>query len=113
MYIIRLIPKPGREQLLIELHVGHPGVSRMKSLACMYLWWPHMDEDIEKVIRGCPQCQENQKEVPKVPLKPWSWPEKPWSRLHLDYAGPFMNSMFLVIVEAHTKWVEIFHQAPL
>ena len=27
-------------------------------------------------------------------------------RVHIDYAGPFME-MFLVIVDAHTKWIEV------
>ncbi|UYV71831.1 K02A2.6-like [Cordylochernes scorpioides] len=38
----------------------------------------------------------------------WTWPEKPWHRLHMDLAGPFMGKMFLVIIDAHTKWLEIF-----
>ena len=46
--------------------------------------------------------------TPELPLKPWSWPSKPWNRLHIDYVGPFMNSMFLLIIDAHSKWVEIF-----
>ena len=33
---------------------------------------------------------------------------RPWTRLHIDYAGPFMNSMFFIIIDAHSKWVEIF-----
>ena len=28
-----MVPLPGREGVLIELHGGHPGTSRMKSLA--------------------------------------------------------------------------------
>ena len=30
------------------------------------------------------------------------------SRLHLDFAGPFENRMFLVIFDAHSKWIESF-----
>jgi len=41
-------------------------------------------------------------------LYPWKWPEKPWARIHIDYAGPFMNRKFLVIVDVHTKWLEIY-----
>ena len=32
----------------------------------------------------------------------------PWSRLYLDYAGPFLGHMFLLLVDAHSKWVELF-----
>ncbi|GFR96761.1 polyprotein [Elysia marginata] len=44
---------------------------------------------------------------PLTPLHPWQFPEKPWQRIHIDYAGPFLNQIFLVIVDAHTKRVEI------
>ena len=39
-----LVPPPARNQLLLELHQGHPGISRMRSLARMYLWWPRESE---------------------------------------------------------------------
>ena len=67
-----------------------------------------MDSEIETLVRECSKCQENQRDVPSVPLKPWFWPSRPWNRLHIDYVGPFMNSMFLLIIDVHSKWVEIF-----
>lgn len=36
----------------------------------------------------------------------WSWPTRPWARLHIDYAGPINGQMVLVIVDAHSKWIE-------
>ena len=35
------------------------------------------------------------------------WPSEPWSRLHLDYAGPLQGKIFLVIVDAHSKWMDV------
>ena len=32
---------------------------------------------------------------------------KPWQRIHLDFAGPFMGSSFLVVIDAHSKWPEV------
>ncbi|CAB3981662.1 PREDICTED: uncharacterized protein K02A2.6-like [Paramuricea clavata] len=43
------------------------------------------------------------------PLHPWEWPGHPWTRLHIDYAGPFKGEMFLVVVDAYSKWLEV-HQ---
>ena len=43
----------------------------------------------------------------KAPLHPWEWPAQPWSRLHLDFAGPFLGHMYLVLVDAHSKWLEV------
>ena len=28
----------------------------------------------------------------------------------MDYAGPFLGSMFLVIVDAHSKWIEVYNK---
>ena len=44
---------------------------------------------------------------PSVPLHPWARPEKPWSRVHIDYAGPFEGKMFLLISDAYSKWLEV------
>ncbi|GFN82081.1 integrase core domain protein [Plakobranchus ocellatus] len=29
------------------------------------------------------------------------------ARIHVDFAGPFMNSMLILHVDAHSKWTEI------
>ena len=102
-----VMPPQAREAVLQELHVAHPGTSRMKGLARMYVWWPGMDVDIENVVKKCSVCQESRPEAPKAPLHPWEWPKRPWHRLHVDYAGPVMGHMLLVIVDSHTKWIEV------
>ena len=33
--------------------------------------------------------------------------EKPWSLLHLDYAGPYCGHMYPVVVDAHSKWMDV------
>ncbi|KAL1437229.1 hypothetical protein MTO96_048949 [Rhipicephalus appendiculatus] len=39
---------------------------------------------------------------------PWPFPEKPWSRLHVGYAGPYRNTYFFIAVDAFSKWIEVF-----
>jgi len=92
-----IIPPPGQESILKELHGGHPGVSHMKTLARMFVWWPNMEADIESTVQYCRECQMCPPVSPPAPLHPWKWPSHPWSRLHLDYAGPFLGNMFLVL----------------
>jgi hypothetical protein len=42
-----------------------------------------------------------------APLHPWEFPEKPWWRLHIDFAGPFKSFMCLLFVDAHLEWPEV------
>lgn len=101
-----VVPPQGRKLVLDELHDSHQGASKMKALARSYIWWPNMDQEIETVVRSCSSCQEHRNSPPVAPLHPWEWPSHPWSRLHLDYAGPFMGHMYLILVDAHSKWLD-------
>ena len=101
-----VIPPPGRQAVLQELHEGHPGISRMRALARMYVWWPGINSDIEKSVRLCQPCQDVQSSPPPAPLNPWKWPTRPWARLHMDFAGPFQGKTILVVIDAHSKWIE-------
>ena len=42
-----------QKDMLEELHVGHPGIVRMKELVRSYLWWPNIDSEIEQTVRNC------------------------------------------------------------
>ena len=48
--------------------MAHPEVSRIKSLARSYMWWPGLDADIEKIAKSCGTCQEHQRSPPKATL---------------------------------------------
>lgn len=102
-----VIPEEGRDKILEILHDGHPGITKMKLLARSVVWWPEIDLDIENKVKACEMCALYQKYPPIAPLHPWEWPKKSWTRLHIDYAGPFIGKMFLVIVDAYSKWLEV------
>ena len=65
-----------------------------------------MDLEIEMFVKSCGACQESRSSPSSAPLHPWQWPTQPWNRLHLDFAGPYMGHMFLVIIDAHSKWLD-------
>ena len=67
-----------------------------------------MDANLEQKVQQCSPCQENRKSLPEAPLHPWERPHKPWVRLHLDYASPFLGKMFLFVIDAHSKWMGAF-----
>ena len=101
-----VVPPPGRVPIIKILHDGHPGVSRMKSLARSVVWWPGLDAELEAKVKSCEACQVNSRSPPKSPLHPWEWPTKPWSRIHVDFCGPFLGKIIFVMVDAHSKWLE-------
>ena len=103
-----LVPPPLQKKVLEELHEGHPGIVKMKSLGRLFAWWPGFDQDVESVVKSCVVCQQHRPSPPAAPVHPWMWPSHPWSRVHIDYAGPYLNHRFLVIVDAHSKWIEAF-----
>ena len=84
----------------------HPGVSHMKALACSYVYWPGIDKDIERLVSDCATCQEHRNVRPSTELHPWVWPDKPWSSLHADFAGPFLGHMFMILVDAGALQVD-------
>ena len=79
----------------------------MKALARSYIWWPGVDKDIGQLGRKCKGCQQTINMPAKTQLHPWEYPAKPFQRVHIDFAGPFLNRMYLVLVDAHTKWPEV------
>ena len=104
-----IIPTTLRRNILKELHSCHVGSSRMKELARSYLWWPNLDKDLEEVCNTCPECLSQRATPPKAELHPWEWPAQPWHRIHVDYAGPVEGRYFLIIVDAHSKWVDVYN----
>ena len=102
-----VIPPPGRQSILQELHNSHPGICKMKAIARSYVFWPNINYELEQQVKDCKHCQLNRNVPPKAPLHPWEFPARPWQRLHIDDAGPTQGKYFLVTVDAYSKWIDV------
>ena len=49
-------------------------------------------------------CQVFKNDPARVPLHPWEAPHQAWERVHIDFAGPFKEKMWLIIIDALSKW---------
>ena len=59
MYGCRLyIPKSMRSTLMARMHDAHKRVERMQREARLMIYWPGIDNDIEKYVEGCSNCQD-------------------------------------------------------
>jgi transposase InsO family protein len=103
-----VVPGVLRANLLLDLHQEHMGAARMKARARMYFWWPKLNEEVEDITKQCIVCQENARMPEQAKTAMWDWPAGPWRRLHIDYAGPYMGKMFLVVIDSYSKWLEVF-----
>ena len=85
-----VVPEKFHCDVLHLLHNGHPGMTKMKSLARLHIWWPRIDEKIETFVNTCTSCSQNARDPIKVPLHQ---PAQPRQRIHVDFARPFKNKM--------------------
>ena len=103
-----VIPPDYEKDVLNSLHESHLGITRTKALERYYVWYPGIDKDIEELINNCFQCQQLRNETPKHDSHSWEYPNKPWDRIHIDFLGPFNGMMYFVVVDAYSKWPEVF-----
>ena len=73
----------------------------------MYGSLNYVNEQIEEMTRSCTVCQKVKNAPAVAPLHLWTWPARPWQRLHVDFAGPFQGQVFLIVVDSHSKWPEV------
>ena len=103
-----VIPKKLQASILEELHKDHAGICRIKALARSYVWWwPGLDREVEQLVKSCLPCQSVKNAPSVAPLHPWLWPAKPWQCIHVDFAGPVEKRMLMVVVDAHSKCLEV------
>ena len=55
----------------------------------------------------CTGCQFTQNNLKTAPFHAWEWPTRPWQRIHVHFAGPFLGTMVLIVLDAHSKWPEV------
>ncbi|CAH8601572.1 unnamed protein product [Schistosoma rodhaini] len=104
-----IVPTSLRRKVMLELHAAHPGVARMKALARGYVYWPNIDAQIEEYVAKCSACAKAMKAPRKTEMQSWGTPSNPWSRVHVDFAGPINGKQFLIIIDAFSKWPEVHY----
>lgn len=98
-----IVPSSLRKRVLAMLHAGHWGIVRTKQLARRHCWWPGIDKEIQILVQSCETCLQNSSS-PRQEFTSWPLPSKPWERIHVDFAGPFLNHMYLICVDAYSNF---------
>ena len=85
-----------------KLYRGHAGIKHMKCLAQGIVRWLKLDEEIETTILSCFFVRLI------TTILHQRFVNHARHRLHIDYAGPFLRHIWLIIIDAHWKWLKFF-----
>ena len=45
--------------------------------------------------------------APAAKLSSLPLPDEPWDRIHVDFAGPFLGNMWMLVMGAYSKWPSV------
>ena len=103
-----VMPKSLQAQTLLLAHKGHQGIVKTKQLLRTKVWWVAMDKCAENYVKHCHACQSLSHGDPPPPLQQTDRPQKPWSKLHMDFCGPYpTGETLLVVIDAYSKFPEV------
>ncbi|KAF6024733.1 hypothetical protein EB796_016957 [Bugula neritina] len=84
----RIVMPVSLKSVAVELaHEGHQGTSKTKQLSRTKLWWPGMDQDVERFCKGCYECQLVSALSRPPPMSSTKMPDKPWEHIACDLLG--------------------------
>ena len=66
-----------------------------------YVYWYGVDKEIENLVKICKNCALAAMASP-VKFNPWPKTDKPWSRLHNDYAGPIKEMYYFIVTASQS-----------
>jgi len=101
-----VIPRKLRAELLERIHLGHQGQTRCKSLARKSVYWLHMNQDIDEMVRRCETCLTRRSLPKKEPLQPDNVPDRPWQRISVDKLY-VKGREYQIITDYFSKFVEL------
>ncbi|KAL0170112.1 hypothetical protein M9458_034708, partial [Cirrhinus mrigala] len=114
---LRFVPEVERIPLIHTTHTslgtGHPGTNRTLSLLKDQFWWPRMERDVQRYVRGCRECAMSRtpRHLPVGKLLPLPTPNRPWSHLGVDFITDLPasegNTCVLVIIDRFSKFCRL------
>ena len=98
-----VMPVQLQPHILEKVHAAHLGIVKMKAVARIFVWWPRIDSDTDKLATSFENCQIASVSPAKASIHPWLCPSGPLQRIHGDLTGPFKSCMFLIVCDAYSK----------
>ena len=101
-----VIPFEQREEILQQLHIGHFGIEKTKQRASDAVYWPHLNTDIEMLIRRCSICQEHQWAPQNEPMMNRPIPTRPFRMVAVDLFECDVNN-YHSLQDYYSRYIEL------
>ena len=90
-----VVPEVMKKDILRAAHdeMGHNGFSRCYSLLKRLYYWKRMKRDLEKHIRNCAPCLQQNRQVVKYQKLQFKVPNLPMQFISMDLIGPFPETI--------------------
>lgn len=101
-----VVPESLRSVYRQRVHLGHVGEESTKRRVRDILYWPGMNEDVERLVRTCSVCNSCKPHQQREPLKLYDVPERPWSLVATDLFH-WNGAEYILIIDSFSGWIEI------
>ncbi|XP_022807438.1 uncharacterized protein K02A2.6-like [Stylophora pistillata] len=101
----RIIVPEALQQTVIDLaHEGHQGITKTKSLLREKVWFPGINDAVEKKVKSCLACQVTTPETKCEPLNMSPLPEGPWQQISADFKELSGGGYLLVLYDDYSRY---------
>ena len=93
-----------QDKAIIQEHINHMGIEKIRRLACESLYWTNKITNTEEAIKSFPTCLDYQAELPKDIVLSHRMPGRPWEAVLVDI-HTINNKHYLCIVDCYRKFL--------
>lgn len=95
-----------QKEMLKLLHIGHPGITKVKARARSTLYWPGIINQLNDLSQNCQQCQEYRNKQLSEEMLSHEIPDTPWTKVATDLFHLFKKT-YLLVIDFTTNFFEI------
>lgn len=101
-----IIPCSLRRAMLLKLHTGHCGITRMLDRAKPTVFWLGLNQDVKRFVQCCHTCLKFRDSQAKMYLNYKKVPSLPWLEVGSD-VFELNQKYYLVVVDAFSNYIEV------
>ena len=98
-----IVPESMQGDIISQLHRGHLGIEKTRLLARDTVYWPRINNDIERLVKGCNVCQEDQDDNRREPMLTSKVPAHAWQIIGTDLFE-IKGRQYIIISDYYSKF---------